>query len=244
MNYEIYYEIIRVCDHIIEHKFDYNKVNSPFTNLCTAFKTIKSILVDSGNIQPAVKEGLLLLHQLISEIKSIAIALHSIDMIYQKSKPRRIRDTLIYYYDRTADDLVRNAKVLKEFIRSILTDQLSGIKEVLDRAELFLAALRAATPHVKIGLCLTPVPNSREKAFLNSYDGEFHQWTWRQVQHLLVQSQIEQFSNRENEHIYIIPTTLYVDSDAGYPDHNAVHPNAIGYAQIAAAIYSWLKNIT
>jgi len=28
----------------------------------------------------------------------------------------------------------------------------------------------------------------------------------------------------------------------GYPENNGVHPNPVGYAQIAASFYAWLKS--
>lgn len=116
-----------------------------------------------------------------------------------------------------------------------------GIENVFKNAEILLKELRKVAPHAIIGICLTPPPNTREKAFFANYKGSYHRWTWKQVQHRLVQRQIQHFGNREKENIYIIPTELNIDCVDGYPDNNGVHPNKKGYDQIGSSIYCWLK---
>ncbi|NQT15406.1 MAG: hypothetical protein HQ582_21800, partial [Planctomycetes bacterium] len=44
-----------------------------------------------------------------------------------------------------------------------------------------------------------------------------------------------------DEHLFIVPTQLNLDPEAGYPTNNGVHPNTFGYNQIGASIYAWLK---
>lgn len=117
----------------------------------------------------------------------------------------------------------------------------AGIAATFGHAETLLAALRKAAPEAVIGLCLTTPPNSREAAFVANYKDRYHRWGWRRIQHRLVERQLQQFGNREKERIYLIPTELNLDPVAGYPDDNAVHPNAAGYRQIGATIYAWLK---
>jgi hypothetical protein len=45
----------------------------------------------------------------------------------------------------------------------------------------------------------------------------------------------------ESGQLFAIPTHLYLDPTAGYPDNNSVHPNSFGYQQIGSSAYSWLK---
>jgi lysophospholipase L1-like esterase len=116
-----------------------------------------------------------------------------------------------------------------------------GIDKVFKNAEILIAQLRKAAPNAIIGICLTTPPNVREKPFLSAYKGKYHRWSWKQVQHILVQRQIKYFGNREKDNIYIIPTELNIDCVDGYPKNNGVHPNKKGYNQIGSAIYCWLK---
>ena len=74
-----------------------------------------------------------------------------------------------------------------------------------------------------------------------NYKTAYPRWNWRQVQHRIVERQLEHFGQREGENIFLVPTELNLDIVGGYPDNNAVHPNATGYQQIGASIYAWLK---
>lgn len=116
-----------------------------------------------------------------------------------------------------------------------------GIKAVLEQAEILLAAFRKAAPQAKLGICLTPPPNTRESSFEANYKGKYPRWGWKRIQHRLVQLEIAQFKGREQEQIFIIPTELNLDPVDGYPTNNGVHPNPAGYGQIGAEIFAWLK---
>jgi lysophospholipase L1-like esterase len=116
-----------------------------------------------------------------------------------------------------------------------------GMDNVFKNAEILIAALREAAPKAIIGICLTTPPNARESAFFANYKGNYHRWTWKQIQHRFVQRQLKHFGNRENEKIYVIPTELNIDNLDGYPENNGVHPNKKGYDQIGSTIYCWLK---
>ncbi|MGB0582453.1 MAG: SGNH/GDSL hydrolase family protein [Limisphaerales bacterium] len=108
-------------------------------------------------------------------------------------------------------------------------------------AELLLKDIRRAAPEAKIGICLTTPGNSRDAAFVANYKHRYSRWGWRQIQHRLVEKQIEHFKDRTEENLFLIPTQLNLDVVDGYPANNGVHPNQVGYAQIGATIYSWLK---
>ncbi len=125
------------------------------------------------------------------------------------------------------------------------SDDPTKIDERIDRvfaqADKLLAETRRVAPTADLGICLVPPPNVRQEAFTANYQDRYTRWGWKRIQHQLVQRQIKHFGNREAERIYLIPTELNVDPVDGYPTNNAVHPNAVGYRQIAESIYAWLK---
>ena len=118
----------------------------------------------------------------------------------------------------------------------------AGIADMFVEADKLLAEFHKAAPRAQLGLCLTTPPNDRDGAFVANYKTNYPRWNWRQVQHRLVERQLEHFSGREREGIFIVPTELNLDTFAGYPDNNAVHPNKTGYQQIGASIFAWLKS--
>ena len=115
------------------------------------------------------------------------------------------------------------------------------INAALDNADKLLAAFHAAAPRTVLAVGLATPPNAREESFEAYYQGAYHRWGWKRIQHRLVQREMERLGSRESEGIYLVPTELNVDPIDGYPTNNAVHPNAVGYAQIGASFYSWLK---
>ena len=117
----------------------------------------------------------------------------------------------------------------------------AGIANMFQEADKLLAAFRQAAPRAELGVCLTTPPNIRDAAFVANYKTAYPRWNWRQVQHRIVERQLEHFGQREGENIFLVPTELNLDIVGGYPDNNAVHPNATGYQQIGASIYAWLK---
>lgn len=115
------------------------------------------------------------------------------------------------------------------------------IDAMFKQAEKLLAAMRQAAPNADLAFCLTPPPNVREEAFASNYKNDYTRWGWKRIQHRLVEREIKQFAGREGERIFLMPTELNVDPVDGYPVNNAVHPNVVGYGQIADALYAWLK---
>lgn len=113
------------------------------------------------------------------------------------------------------------------------------IDSMLANADTLLAAFREAAPDAELGICLTPPPNSREEGFQANYQGKYHRWGWKRIQHRLVQRELSHFADREN--VFIVPIELNLDPVDGYPVNNGVHPNASGYRQVGASIYAWLK---
>lgn len=117
----------------------------------------------------------------------------------------------------------------------------AGITQMLQQADLLLAAFRQAAPKAELGVGLTTPGNMRDGAFVANYKQQYSRANWRAVQHRLVERELSHFGGREAEGIFIVPTELNLDIVGGYPENNAVHPNATGYQQIGASYYSWLK---
>lgn len=115
------------------------------------------------------------------------------------------------------------------------------IDGMFHQADILIAALRQAAPDAEIGICLTTPGNSRDEAFVANYKDRYPRQGWDIIQRYLVQRQLKYFSASKDSKLSIIPTELYLDITQGYPDNNAVHPNAKGYQQIGSAIYCWLK---
>ncbi|MEZ6054838.1 MAG: SGNH/GDSL hydrolase family protein [Planctomycetaceae bacterium] len=116
------------------------------------------------------------------------------------------------------------------------------IDAVLMHADTVLAAFHEAAPEAELAICLTPPPNTRESAFEANYKGAYHRWGWKRIQHRLVERMLEHFANREDEKQFLVPTELFIDPENGYPENNAVHPNEVGYHQLATSMYAWLKS--
>lgn len=115
------------------------------------------------------------------------------------------------------------------------------IDAMFQQADVLLTAFRRAAPDAQLGICLTTPPNSRPGAFQANYQDRYPRWGWKRIQHRLVQRQIARYGNQPQTNMFVIPTQLNLDPVNGYPDNNAVHPNAIGYQQISECIYAWLQ---
>lgn len=115
------------------------------------------------------------------------------------------------------------------------------ITQALAHGETLIEAFHKAAPDTDLAICLTTPGNSRDGAFVANYQDRYPRWGWKQIQHRLVIRQLKQYQNREKERIYIVPTQLNLDVTDGYPDNNAVHPNAVGYKQIGSTLFAWLE---
>jgi lysophospholipase L1-like esterase len=116
------------------------------------------------------------------------------------------------------------------------------INEVLDNADKLLAAFHQAAPKAILAVGLTTPPNARQEGFTANYQDKYPRWGWKRIQHRIVQLMLKRLSNREQDGIHLVPTELNLDPVDGYPNNNGVHPNPVGYAQIGASFYSWMKS--
>ncbi len=117
----------------------------------------------------------------------------------------------------------------------------ASIDTMFGHADTLLAAFRAVLPKADLALGITTPPNSRESGFEANYQGRYHRWGWKRIQHRLVERQIAKFQGRASERVFLVPTHVNLDPVDGYPVDNGVHPNAAGYDQIGQSFYAWLK---
>jgi lysophospholipase L1-like esterase len=147
--------------------------------------------------------------------------------------------------DRTPPEMVTFLLGINDCF-SAKADEPKSVNErigaMFQQADVLLAAFHKAAPRADLGVCLAVPPNSRESGFEANYHGKYHRWNWKRVQHELVRRELQHFGNRQDERIFLIPTELNLDPVDGFPTNNGVHPNETGYRQIAATIYSWIKN--
>jgi lysophospholipase L1-like esterase len=122
------------------------------------------------------------------------------------------------------------------------TDQ--RIDEMFRYADLLVNDFRAAVPKARIGICLTPPGNFRQSAFQNDYKDAYTRWGWKRIQHRVVERQLEKYGGEQaaRDRLDIVPIELNLDPVDGFPDNNSVHPNAVGYTQIAASIHAWMMS--
>ncbi len=149
------------------------------------------------------------------------------------------------YFKEECNDQKPDYVIIMLGINDCFSAKQDAIDEKVDgmftQADILIKALQAAAPQAEVGICLTTPGNSRQEAFYANYKDRYSRWGWKKIQHRLVQRQIEKFKGRENENLFIIPTELNLDIVDGYPVNNGVHPNKVGYQQIGASIYAWLK---
>lgn len=123
------------------------------------------------------------------------------------------------------------------------------IDVMLQQADVLLDEFRSAAPDADLAVCITTPPNSRESGFEANYKGRYHRWGWKRIQHRLVERLLDHVSDRQKKskgiskggREFVVPTHLNLDPIDGYPVNNGVHPNAVGYEQIGASLYCWIK---
>lgn len=114
---------------------------------------------------------------------------------------------------------------------------LISISSIFITAEQFVTALKLAVPEVKIIVGSITPPNMREEAFIDDYGADIRR-RYRNVQHIFVEQQELHFSGKEAENIFFLPLWHNLDTASGYPIDNALHPNALGYDEMATSFFN------
>ncbi len=112
----------------------------------------------------------------------------------------------------------------------------------------------------RVGVQMVTPPSISQDGFRN-YTGAGKQtrWQFRRNQHRLMERMVRDFSNRVDEHIYLVPTYLNLDTAHHFPTwspqinarfeqtmsrvNNGTHPSEPGYQQIGDTIYCWIVNM-
>jgi hypothetical protein len=115
--------------------------------------------------------------------------------------------------------------------------------------------LKLSAPDCKIGICLVPPAHGAQSAFDSiapSLPRLSDRWRWQKIVSRVHFKNIERYSNRENEGIYLLPIYLNINSLTDFPANDPVHPrpgNLLpsqtfgGYNLVAETIFAWLKYV-
>jgi lysophospholipase L1-like esterase len=162
------------------------------------------------------------------------------------------------YNDGHAPDVVTIFLGPNDIYNATEQTQEAAIDKMLRYYDGIVEMVHNHSPQTRIGVMLPVPPCATQDGFgANSYCGQTR-WQYRRNQHRLVERMIEQYSDREEERISLVPVEINIDCARGYPvrtapssaassdtivrQNNAVHPATSGYNQIGDALYCWLKS--
>jgi hypothetical protein len=114
------------------------------------------------------------------------------------------------------------------------------IDEMVHEADTLIAAFKRQFPRVVIAVSLTQPANSRYGAFASTYGEKRSRAEYVLIRHRMVQRELEHF-HRPKQGVVVFPIGLGLDTVKGFDAANALHPNILGYSQMADAVYAWLK---
>lgn len=111
---------------------------------------------------------------------------------------------------------------------------------------------------IKIYLCTVIPPAYEQDAFGDDYDSGKTRWFQKRAQLMYGEGLYNEYKDRTDENIYVIPLHLNMDTENNFPttteavnarnstnvtrQNNGVHPDTSGYQQMADTIYSFLSN--
>ncbi|MBQ9089189.1 MAG: hypothetical protein IJY46_10480 [Lentisphaeria bacterium] len=104
-----------------------------------------------------------------------------------------------------------------------------------------LAHIRSVAPEALIGLVTLPPANSRDAAYLENYKGVVVRQQYMFNQMGYIQQLMGEY--QDDPDYSIIPLYLGIDSDADYPENNAVHPTPEGYCKFGKCFEAWVKSL-
>ncbi len=114
------------------------------------------------------------------------------------------------------------------------------IDGMLEEADSLTNALQTQFPDAQIGISLAPPPNARYGAFASNYRDDRTRAEYLMIRHRVVQREMEHYGGA-GVGVAVFPIGLNLDTVAGFPANNALHPNKLGYSQMADSVYAWIK---
>lgn len=127
-----------------------------------------------------------------------------------------INDTFNYYTDSTLN---------------------AEIKNILSRYESMISSIHAWNRSIRIGILVTIPPTSIESTFKADYGTRQTLGRYQRNNAMWVAALKNKFKGRESSYIYLVPTDTGIDRAHIF----GVHPDDIGYQQMAAVVWAWMK---
>jgi len=132
------------------------------------------------------------------------------------------------------------------------------IPNILARYQSMIDSIKVYNANVKIGVAITIAPSSNQDSFGDNYGNNKSQWRYKRNNILFVNALINNFKGEEAQGIYLVPINTNIDTtnnmhiaqvevNSRNPllvtrQINGLHPDSIGYYQIADVFYYWLKS--
>lgn len=146
----------------------------------------------------------------------------------------------------------------------VFTANDATIEATIDRMfmhyDAVLDSMRKARADSRLGVQLPTPPSTSQDGFRNYIGpGKQTRWQYRRNQHRLVERLLSRYGDRIDEHVYVVPNYLNLDTVHGFPMwsppvnarsdetmtrvNNGTHPSEAGYQQIGDVVYSWIVNM-
>ena len=115
------------------------------------------------------------------------------------------------------------------------------VEQELEATDAMMSALMTHGVEVCIPVLTTP-GHDDQASWTDNYAGESweDQFRWELRHRHQLRRQVERWSGRENEGVFVAAAATAIDPADGYPDDNALHPQAgnPGYQQLAAPLHA------
>lgn len=149
-------------------------------------------------------------------------------------------------------------------INDVFTASDDSINERIDGIlgfyDVLIESMKKTSSDTRIGLQMEAPPTTSQDGFRNYVGpGKQTRWQCRRNHHRLMERMIEHFGNREEDHIYLVPNYLNLDTENHYPTwsppinartevkmtrvNNGTHPSEAGYQQIGDSVYTWIVSM-
>lgn len=118
-------------------------------------------------------------------------------------------------------------------------EQDSKIKQIIEYYNEIITSFKKYKSSIKIAIGVTIPPNQSQDSFVATYKCGQNQWRYKRNNIRWVDRLINEFKDRENENIYLVPINVVLDTKNNLKDH--VHCLEEGYNQIADEYFCFTK---